>query len=206
MIRKRFMVMMNDNQYFKAVEDEYIKSLPVKSFPGTICLVDNPSVFEKARYILSRETILGFDTETKPSFKKGRTHSVALIQIATDDHAFLFKLNKISLPPFIVSILEDKSIIKVGVALRDDLAAINKIKSFNPGGFVDLQQFVKQFGIEDNGLKKLVANVLGFRISKKFQTSNWEQDPLDTEQLNYAATDAWVCRRIYEDLIKRLEN
>ena len=200
------MVMMNDNQYFKAVEDEYIKSLPVKSFPGTICLVDNPSFFEKARHILSRETILGFDTETKPSFKKGRTHSVALIQIATDDYAFLFKLNKISLPSFLVSILEDKNIIKVGVALRDDLAAINKIKPFNPGGFIDLQQFVKQFGIEDNGLKKLVANVLGFRISKKFQTSNWEQDPLDTEQLNYAATDAWVCRRIYEDLIKRLEN
>jgi ribonuclease D len=200
------MEMMNDNQYFKAVEDEYIKSLPVKSFPGTICLVDSPSIFEKARYILSSETILGFDTETKPSFKKGRTHSVALLQIATNDHAFLFKLNKISLPSFIVSILEDKNITKVGVALRDDLAAINRIKPFNPGGFVDLQQFVKQFGIEDNGLKKLVANVLGFRISKKFQTSNWEQDPLDTEQLNYAATDAWVCRRIYEDLIKRLEN
>jgi len=200
------MVMMNDNQYFRAVEDEYIKSLPVKSFPGTICLVDHPSVFEKARHILSRETILGFDTETKPSFKKGRMHSVALLQIATDDHAFLFKLNKISLPSFIVNMLEDKNIIKVGVALRDDLAAINRIKQFSPEGFVDLQRFVKQFGIEDNGLKKLVANVLGFRISKKFQTSNWEQDPLDTEQLNYAATDAWVCRKIYEDLVKRLEN
>jgi ribonuclease D len=199
------MVMMNDNQYFKAVEDEYIKSLPVKSFPGTICLVDNPSFFEKARHILSRETVLGFDTETKPSFKKGRSHKVALLQIATDEYAFLFRLNKIVLPPFIMNILEDKNITKVGVALRDDLAAINRIKPFRPDGFIDLQQFVKQFGIEDNGLKKLVANILGFRISKKFQTSNWEQDPLDSEQLNYAATDAWVCR-MFTTLLMRLEN
>jgi ribonuclease D len=102
--------------------------------------------------------------------------------------------------------LENKSIIKVGVALKDDLLALKKIKLFLPEGFVDLQQFVKQFGIEDNSLKRLVANVLGFRISKRFQTSNWEQDILSPEQLGYAATDAWVCHQIYEALIKHKKN
>jgi ribonuclease D len=104
------------------------------------------------------------------------------------------------LPGFILDILEDENVIKVGVAIKDDINALNKLTPFVPAGFIDLQQFVKKFGIEDNGLKKLVANIMGYRISKKSQTSNWEQEILSHEQLEYAATDAWVCRQMYEIL------
>jgi ribonuclease D len=200
MIKKKFMEKTNNGVYFKNIEVEYIKSLPIKTFPGTIHLIDHPPAFESIRHVLNNEPILGFDTETKPCFKKGRYHPVALLQLSTPDQAFLIRLNKVRLPEFLIDILENKDITKVGVALKDDLNGLKKIMDLEPDGFVDLQQFVKQFGIEDNGLKKLVANVLGFRISKKSQTSNWEQDDLTREQLEYAATDAWVCRQIYEVL------
>ncbi len=198
------MEMMNENGYFKAVEDEYIKSLPAGSFSGPIYVVDHYGILDEVRDALIGVPILGFDTETKPSFKKGRFHQVALLQISTSDKAFLFRLNKIPLPGFILDIMEDPSIVKVGVAIKDDLNALLKLAPFKPEGFIDLQQFVKQFGIEDNGLKKLVANILGFRISKRFQTSNWEVDVLGPEQLCYAATDAWVCQQIYTSLLNNL--
>jgi ribonuclease D len=191
---------MNNREYFKTIEDEYLKALPVQSFKGAIYLIDHPSKFREAEQALQGVQLLGFDTETKPTFKKGRFHHVALLQLSTDEKAFLFRINKVSLPAFILDILEDATITKVGVALRDDLTGLKKIKPFNPQGFIDLQQFVKQYGIDDNGLKKLVANILGFRISKRFQTSNWEQELLDADQLTYAATDAWVCRQIYATL------
>jgi ribonuclease D len=200
------MEMMNENGYFKAVEDEYIKSLPAGSFSGPIFVIDHYGNLDEIRDALNSSSVLGFDTETKPSFKKGRYHQVALLQIATHDKAFLFRLNKVSLPRFVIDIMEDPSIVKVGVALKDDLNALMKLAPFKPQGFIDLQQFVKQFGIEDNGLKKLVANILGFRISKRFQTSNWEQEILGPEQLCYAATDAWVCQQIYTSLINNLIN
>ncbi len=200
------MEMMNENGYFKAVEDEYIKSLPAGSFTGPVYVIDHPGIPDEVKEALNSTSVLGFDTETKPSFKKGRFHQVALLQISTCDKAFLFRLNKISLPSFVIDILEDPSVVKVGVALKDDLNALLKLTPFKPQGFIDLQQFVKQFGIEDNGLKKLVANILGFRISKRFQTSNWEQEVLGPEQLSYAATDAWVCQQIYTSLINNLIN
>jgi ribonuclease D len=201
MIKKKFMEKTNNHNYLANVDNEYISSLPVLSFPGIINIIDHPADFEKIRAILLNEKLLGFDTETKPTFKKGRFHQVALLQLSTRDQAFLFRLNKVHLPEFVIEIFESKDITKVGVALKDDLNGLNKVVPFEPDGFIDLQQFVKQFGIEDNGLKKLVANVLGFRISKKSQTSNWELDELSKEQLEYAATDAWVCRQIYETLM-----
>src|SRR5512145_553067 len=197
---------MNNNLYFNTVEDEYVRSLPVFSFPGIINIVDHPNGFERIKHVLAEEKLLGFDTETKPTFKKGRYHKVALLQLSTRDEAFLFRLNKVHLPDFIKEIFENEEITKVGVALRDDLSALKKLIPFEPEGFIDLQQYVKQFGIEDNGLKKLVANVLGFRISKKSQTSNWEQEELTREQLEYAATDAWVCRQMYEVLNNNHQN
>jgi ribonuclease D len=203
MNKKRFMEMTNNSPYFTTVEAEYIKSLPIKVFPGNIHLIDHSRAFEHIRSILSKEEILGFDTETKPCFKKGRYHPVALLQLSTPEEAFLIRLNKVHLPGFLIDILESRDVLKVGVALKDDLNGLKKIMDLEPEGFIDLQQFVKQFGIEDNGLKKLVANVLGFRISKRSQTSNWEQDELTREQLEYAATDAWVCRQLYETLTNR---
>jgi ribonuclease D len=206
MIKKRFMEMMNENGFFANIEDEYVRSLPVTSFPGIIHVIDHYADFEIIKPRLIHETLLGFDTETKPCFKKGHYHPVALLQLSTREQAFLIRLNKVHLPEFIIEILEDTNITKVGVALKDDLNALNKIVPFEPDGFIDLQQFVKQFGIEDNGLKKLVANILGFRISKKSQTSNWEQEELSREQLEYAATDAWVCRQMYEALYNNHQN
>lgn len=191
---------MNSPAYFTNIEDEYVRSLPILTFPGTISLIDNPEGLGAVRKILTDEYILGFDTETRPSFKKGNIHNVSLLQLSTADHAVLIRLNKVKLPPFIIDILENENILKIGVAIKDDINALNKLHRFVPGGFIDLQQFVKQFGIEDNGLKKLVANIMGFRISKKSQTSNWESETLTREQLDYAATDAWVCRQMYEIL------
>lgn len=170
------------------------------TFPGTITVVDQPASYDAIHRFFKDEFILGFDTETRPSFKKGRTHNVALLQLSTREHAVLIRTNLVPIPRFVVDILENENIIKVGVAIKDDINSLNRLVSFKPGGFVDLQQFVKKFGIEDNGLKKLVANIMGFRISKKSQTSNWEQDVLSREQLEYAATDAWVCRQMYEIL------
>ena len=193
----------SESQYFRIVEDEYLKSLPTGSFRGKILVIDNPGLFKEAGKLLANESILGFDTETRPSFKKGRYHRVALLQLATVDMAFLFRLNKVQLPGSVIKILENPAVTKVGVALKDDLNGLQKIMPFKPDGFVDLQQYVKQFGIEDNGLKKLVANILGFRISKRFQTSNWEQEVLSPEQLGYAATDAWACLQIYNTLLQQ---
>lgn len=189
--------MMSEKIYLRAVEDEFIQSLPPGGFTGEIHVVDRPEALEFARQSLMGQPVLGFDTETKPSFKKGRYHKVALVQISTVDKAFLFRLNHIPLPAYVTSLFEDEDVIKVGVALKDDLNGLQKLNPFKPAGFVDLQQFVKPYGIEDNGLKKLVANILGIRISKRFQTSNWEQEVLSPEQMQYAATDAWVCRQIY---------
>lgn len=194
------MVMMSNLSYFANIEDEYVRSLPVLTFPGTINLIDHPAGLESVKRILTDEYVLGFDTETRPSFRKGDFHNVALLQLSTASQAILIRLNKVKIPRFISDILENENIIKVGVAIKDDINALNKLNPFIPGGFIDLQQFVKKFGIEDNGLKKLVANIMGFRISKKSQTSNWEQPVLTQEQLEYAATDAWVCRQMYEIL------
>lgn len=192
---------MTDGRFFQLIDEDYVKTLPVRCFGGTIYLIDDQEKLRQVKKIIRKEKILGFDTETKPSFTKGRFNNVAMLQLAGEKNAFLFRLNKISLPGFIVEILENPDIVKVGVAIKDDLKSLCKIKPFTPAGFIELQEYVKNYGIEDNGLKKLVANVLGFRISKKNQTSNWENKVLSPEQLTYAATDAWTCLKIYNRLI-----
>jgi ribonuclease D len=149
------------------------------------------------RDIIQNINIFGFDTETRPSFKKGRLNKTALVQLATSDIAFLFRINLTGIPDLLVEILENSDIIKVGVALRHDLISLQKIRSFSPCGFIDLQQYVEQFGIRDKGLRKLTANILGLRLVKGQQTSNWESKTLIQTQLEYAATDAWVCYEMY---------
>lgn len=191
---------MRSGKYLENIDDAYLKTLPVKSFDGDIFIIDTTEKAERAGSLLNKESMLGFDTETKPSFRKGRTHPVALLQLATSEKAFLFRLNKIRLPGYLIRILEDPACMKIGVAIKDDLNSLIRLRSFAPAGFVELQDYVKNHGIADNGLKKLTANVLGFRISKRNQTSNWEQDVLTEDQLRYAATDAWTCLEIYRKL------
>lgn len=184
-------------QFNESVSDEELKSLPVSQFEGRVTLVDTMKKFYKVMPQLNKSGVLGFDTETRPSFRKGERHKVSLLQFADDRNAWLFRLNIIGLPEELAAMLSDPDIIKVGVAIHDDIKALRKLRPFEPGGFIDLQTVVAAHGIKQLGLKKLSALVLGFSISKSQQVSNWEAPALTESQMTYAATDAWVCRRIY---------
>jgi ribonuclease D len=190
-------------QFDESVTDEDLKKLPVVQFEGSVKLIDSIQKFRQALSEISRCKILGFDTETRPSFKKGTRHKVSLLQLADDRNAWLFRLNMIGLPPELTALLASPDIIKVGVAVHDDIKALRHLEPFEPGGFVDLQTVVAAHGIKQLGLKKLSAIILGFSISKSQQTSNWEAPGLTLPQQVYAATDAWVCRRIYMQLNRR---
>lgn len=197
--------MKNDPGFQRSMEKDHIKDLPLKSFEGRIHLIEDSRQFSAVKTIMKEFPEFGFDTETRPTFRKGKINKVAMLQLATREHAFLFRINHTGIPDFIKHILEDPAIIKIGVAIHDDLKSLNQIRPMKAGGFVDLQQYVTRFNIEDKGLKKLTANILGFRISKRYQTSNWEEEVLSAPQLEYAATDAWVCYEIYRRL-NHLEN
>jgi len=192
-------VKMN-KKYAENITAEEIKSLDLKWFDREIVVVDNLVTFNRVIRRLSGCHLFGFDTETRPSFKKGRKNNVSLLQLATDDLACLFRINRIGIPDELAEILGNPDIIKAGVALHDDIRNLKHIKKFEPAGFVDLQGFVKDYGIVSSGLKKLTAIILGFRISKSQQVTDWEATELSEPQQIYAATDAWVCHRIYSKL------
>lgn len=184
------------------ITKEELTDLPLKWFEGEIVVVDNFEKLVKAVEILSKAKVIGFDTETKPAFKKGVFNKVALLQLSVKNHAFLFRLNRIGLPAEICKILANPKIIKSGVAINDDIKALNKIKAFTPKGFIELQDHAKSLGITDFSLKKLAAITCGFRISKGQQLSNWEADELTEAQQIYAATDAWAALEIFENFSK----
>lgn len=186
------------------ISREEIDQLPLKTFNGELIVVDSFEKIKTALDYLQKQRVLGFDTETKPSFKKGQKNVVALLQLSTSGKAFIFRLNKIGLPEGLVKILVNPKIIKAGADLRQDLSALQKIGNFIPDGFIDIQKYSNEFGIIDNGLKKLTAIILGFKISKAQRLTNWEAPELTTSQLTYAATDAWVCYKIFTKLQKTL--
>lgn len=164
-------------------------------------LVETQKEVKNAVKYLRNFSALGFDTETKPSFRKGDNHRVALLQLATEGRVVLFRIHRVGLPEGIIKILSNPSVIKAGVAIHDDLKALQRISNFTPAGFVELQESAVNSGIHDFSLKKLCAIVLGFRISKIQQLSNWEADLLTEQQMNYAATDAWTSLQIYKKLV-----
>ncbi len=182
------------------IDKEELKKLPLQSFPGTIHVIDSMEGLKKYVPVLLREKVLGFDTETRPSFRKGKFNPISLVQLATRFHAFLFRIHSLDLPDELIRLFEDENIIKVGAALHDDLIDLRKVREFKAGGFLDLQRYVEAFGIENKGVAKLAGIVLGVRISKNQQLSNWDADTLTEAQQEYAATDAWVCLRIYQEL------
>jgi ribonuclease D len=190
---------MSDS-FHENITGEEIKELDLKWFEGDIIVVDTFKGFRKIMPQLMKSKILGFDTETRPSFKKGRKNKVSLIQLADSEIACLFRINRIGIPDELVTLLSDPAIIKVGVAIHDDIKFLKGVRRFDPEGFVDLQGLVKNFGIQSSGLKKLTAIILGFRISKRQQVTDWEAPELSEAQLLYAATDAWVCHQIYNKL------
>lgn len=195
---------IKNKQMNKCISKEELNELPVESFNGEIIVVDFERDAKKIIHILKKARVLGFDTETRPTFKKGAKNKVALLQLSTEKNAFIFRLNKMGLPQCLKDVLADPGIVKVGVAIKDDILALEKLGRFNPSGFVEIQEWVKDFQIENFGLKKLSGLLLGFRISKAQQTSNWEAEKLSEAQIRYAATDAWVSLMIYNKL-KELE-
>lgn len=186
----------------ESITKEELIDLPLRWFDGEIIVVDSYEKLNHAIQTLSNQTIIGFDTETKPAFKKGVFNKVALLQLSTKRHAFLFRLNLIGLPDEICRILANPEIIKPGVAIHDDIKGLNQLKKFKPGGFVELQDNAKELGILNFSLKKLAAITCGFRISKGQQLSNWEADVLTEAQQIYAATDAWAALEIFENISK----
>ena len=182
------------------IEKAELVKFPVSGFNGDIILVDTYKKMRACIDEIRSAPLLGFDTESKPSFRKGRNNKVALLQLSLHERAYLFRINKMGLPDELAGILSDGSVVKAGVAVHDDIKGLKGLTGFKEAGFVELQEYVRNFGIQSSGLRKLSAIVLGFRISKRQQVSNWEAPQLSDAQLLYAATDAWVCYEIYRKL------
>ena len=185
---------------YNKFDKKSISDLPRVTFPGKIVVVLTESEAQKAVDFLLSADILGIDSETRPVFKKGQHHKVALLQVSTKDVCFLFRLNLIGMPSCIVRLLEDTTILKVGLSLHDDFMMLHQRRDFKIGRFIDLQNMVSEFGIEDLSLQKLYANLFHERITKRQQLSNWEAPILTEQQKIHAATDAWTCIQIYERL------
>lgn len=192
---------MANKEYLKTITAEELYEYELAWFEGEIAVIDDLDSFRKIFPRLRHSDVLGFDTETRPSFRKGRKNNVSLIQLANEEFACLIRINKIGIPSELVEILACPGIIKAGVAVHDDIKYLKRVKGFNPSGFVDLQVMVRDYNIMVSGLKKLAAIILGFRISKRQQVTNWEAEELTEAQKLYAATDAWVCHQIYKKLI-----
>ena len=187
-------------KYNSHIDKSAISTMPTVAFEGRIITIDTIDATEKAVKALWNETIVGIDTETRPSFRKGVQYHVSLLQISTSNTCFLIRLNRVGMPQSLISLLERKEIIKVGLSLHDDYQALSKRHKFNAGGFLDLQKHVGKYGIEEMSLQKIFAIVFGKRISKSQQLTNWENDVLTDKQKLYAATDAWACLEIYNRL------
>lgn len=194
--------METPHPFSEKISNEATALLPVMEFPGRIRIIDRESDVEAACAALRRAPILGFDTETRPSFRAGVVFRVALLQLATPDTVYLFRLNRIGLPKPLAAILESPALPKVGLAVEGDLRGLRRLRHLRERGFVELQQLAPKWGIEEMSLRKLAAIVLNCRISKAQRLSNWEAQRLTAKQALYAATDAWACIRIYERLMQ----
>lgn len=175
--------------------------LPKVQFPGRIFVIYTEEETEKAVDYLRTQRLVGVDTETRPSFKRGRLHKVALLQIATEDTCFLFRLNRIGMPASLQDFLMS-DVLKVGLSLKDDFMMLSRRQEMHAeeGNWIELQDYVRRFGIEDLSLQKIYANLFGQKISKSQRLSNWEAETLTEGQRMYAATDAWACVQIYNCL------
>lgn len=185
----------------KRISKEEVNALPLGQFEGEIYLIDQLEDVEEVVEFLEDQVVLGFDTETKPAFRKGVFNDVSLLQLSTPDQAFLFRLNLLGFPDEIRHLLEDEHILKVGAAVHDDLKGLAKLTdSFYPQSFFDLNDELKKIGFQNVGVRNLSAMVLGIRVSKSEQVSNWEMGELTKKQRIYAATDAWACLKVFQEL------
>lgn len=190
----------NPDKGVVSISKETLASLPAASYEAEICVIDQEDQIKAAIDEIRQAEIIGFDTETRPSFKKGQSYNVALIQLATPDRCFLFRTNMIGFPKELTDVLEDPTLLKVGLSIHDDFHCLSKIHPVEPQSFVDLQSYVKNFRIIDNSLSRLYGILFGERISKGQRLSNWEAATLTEAQLSYAAMDAYACIRIFRYL------
>ncbi len=186
------------NKYEKA----WIAELPSIVFEGPIRVIFSQQEAENAVDYLLAQPILGIDTETKPSFKKGHTNMVSLLQVSTLEQCFLFRINRLGMPKCIIKFLEDDTVLKVGLSLHDDILSLQRRANFTPGLFIDLQDHMKELGIEDLSLQKIYANFFHEKISKNQRLTNWDIDVFTERQKRYAATDAWACIKIYNEYLQ----
>ncbi len=190
-------------KFAASIAPDAIASMPLTFFDGKIYVIDAPGhEYDKAVRYLRRRSVIGFDTETRPVFSPGAPQNgVALLQLSSGRRAFLFRVHKLGIDDSLAAVLSDPKIIKVGAAVHDDIRGLQRITPFKAGGFVDLQKICPQWGISDKSVKKLTAIIMGKRISKAQQLSNWEAPRLSDAQKLYAATDAWICREMYFKLL-----
>ena len=187
--------------YQPTIDKKLISEMPKVVFPGRIIIIYTEDDARKAIAYLNRCSVVGVDTETRPSFKKGKVNSVALLQVATSDTCFLFRLNRIGIPDFLEEFLQN-DVLKIGLSLRDDFNMLRRANNKDPrvGNWIELQDYVSRFGIQEKSLQKIYAILFGEKISKSQRLSNWEADVLTEAQQQYAATDAWATLRIYQKL------
>lgn len=186
--------------YRNNITKEEINELEVYAFNGRITVVEDESDLGQCMQEIRRYKVIGFDTESKPSFRKNSNHKVSLIQIAVPGGVYLFRINKMGFKQGLIDLFEDPQVKKVGVSIHDDIQRLRALSDFNPENLIELQDMSNEFGIESNSLRKLAAIILGFRISKSQQLTNWEAQKLTEKQIVYAATDAWASLEIYRKL------
>lgn len=187
---------------FKKYDKHAIVALPRVIFEGEIKVIDHPEDVEAAIDFLLSQDILGIDTETRPSFKRGVSYEVCLLQVSTEDVCFLFRLNYVGMHPAIIRFLTDKKVPKIGLSWHDDLNQLHKRADFEPGNFIEIQDMAKDLGLIDMSLQKIYANLFHQKISKAQRLSNWEVTELKDSQKIYAATDAWACIQLYKEFNK----
>lgn len=194
--------------FTESITPQELEKLEYVSCPGKIIVIDSVGAeFNRAIAYLRAQKVIGFDTETRPTFTPSQPrYSVSLLQLSGPDRAYLFRINKIGMHRRLCNLMANEKVIKVGAAIHDDIRGLQKHNDFRPASFVDLQKIVWEWGIRDKAVKKMAAIILGFRISKTQQLSNWEAENLSESQCKYAATDAWVCREMYLKLIKSEKN
>jgi len=184
---------------------EWLAELPKVTYDKPIFVIVSPNDTEKAVNYLLSMPILGVDTETRPAFNRNQQFKCCLLQVATQHNCFLFRLNFTGMTPAIIRLLEDTNVPKIGLSWHDDIRALRQLHDFKPGWFIDLQEHMREIGVEDLSLQKMYANLFAERISKTERLSNWERDVLTSKQKSYAAIDAWACIRLFEEL-RELEN
>jgi len=194
--------MSTENRFIDKISNEQTALLPAIEFRGEIRIVEDERDIAAACKYLAEQPVIGFDTETRPSFRPGVTFRVSLLQLSSPEVCYLFRLNRIPLDKAILQLFENKRLLKVGADVAGDLRSLRQIRHFRDAGFIDLQAIAPEWGIAEKSLRKLSAIVLGQRVSKAQRLSNWEAATLTDKQQLYAATDAWVCTRIYDRLLR----